>query len=118
MVGVILDAVASNVLSPFHTQTLTEVLAAQARRPSGKAAAIGRSAPESARASFNPPICSVVVGRLVLACQPTGPARALTDPLRQGRPVADLMDGLLTLARIRLSSLSAESDAMRIGVIF
>ena len=49
-VGVILDTVASNVLSPFHTQTLTEVLAAQALRPSGKAAAIGRSAPESARA--------------------------------------------------------------------
>ena len=50
MVGVILDTVASNVLSPFHTQTLTEVLAAQATRPSGKAAATGRSAPESARA--------------------------------------------------------------------
>ena len=50
MVGVILDTVASNVPSPFHTQTLTEVLAAQAMRPSGKAAAIGRSAPESARA--------------------------------------------------------------------
>jgi hypothetical protein len=50
MVDVILDTVASNVLSPFHTQTLTEVLAAQAMRPSSKAAAIGRSAPESARA--------------------------------------------------------------------
>src|ERR671910_2390601 len=50
MVGIILNTVASNVLSPFHTQTLTEVLAAQAMRPFCKAAAIARSAPESARA--------------------------------------------------------------------
>jgi hypothetical protein len=35
-VGVILDTVASNVLSPFHTLTLTEFLAAQAMRPSCK----------------------------------------------------------------------------------
>jgi hypothetical protein len=53
-----------------------------------------------------------------LACQPTGPARALTDPLRRRRPVADLMDGLPTLTRIRLSSLSAGPDATRIGVVF
>jgi hypothetical protein len=116
-VGVILNTVAFNVLAPFHTQTLTEVLAAQVMRPSCKAAAIGCSAPESARA-HSIPTCSGVVGRLVLACQPTGPARALTDPLRQERPVADLMDGLPTLTRIRLSRLSADSDAMRIGVIF
>jgi hypothetical protein len=45
MVGVILDTGASNVLSPFHTQTLTEVPAAQGMRPSSKAAAIDRSAP-------------------------------------------------------------------------
>ena len=32
--------------------------------------------------------------------------------------MADLMDGLPTLTRIRLSSLSADPDAMRIGVIF
>jgi len=32
-VDVTLNTVASNVLSPFHTQTLTEVLAAQAMRP-------------------------------------------------------------------------------------
>ena len=49
-VGIILDIVASNVLSPFHAQTLTEVLAAQAMRPSCKAATIIRSAPGSARA--------------------------------------------------------------------
>jgi hypothetical protein len=68
--------------------------------------------------SFNPPICSVVVGRLVLACQPTGPARALTDPLRRGGPVADLMDGLPTLIRSRLSGVASGPDAPRIGVIF
>jgi hypothetical protein len=68
--------------------------------------------------SFNPPLCSRRSGGLVSSCQQTGPALALIDPLRQGRPVADLMDGLSTLTRFRLSRLSADPDAMRVGVIF
>jgi hypothetical protein len=40
MVGVILDTVASNVLSPFHTQTLTDVLAAQAMQQPPSVAAL------------------------------------------------------------------------------
>ena len=117
-VGVILNTVASNVLSPFHAQTLTEVLAAQARRPSGKAAAIGRSAPESARAHSILLSVAIVRGGLVLSCQQAGPALADIDPLRQGLRVAGLLNDLATLTAIRLSSLSAGPDAMRIGVVF
>jgi hypothetical protein len=40
MVGIILDTVASNVLSPFHTQTLTDVLAAQAMQQPPSVAAL------------------------------------------------------------------------------
>ena len=60
MVGVILDTVALNVLSPFHTQTLTEVLPAQGMCPSCKAATIIRSAPGSARAHPHPPLSGMV----------------------------------------------------------
>ena len=116
--GIILDTVASNVLSPFHTQTLTEVLAAQAMRPSCKAGAIVRSAPESARAHSILLSVAVVRGGLVFSCQQTGPALALIDPLRQGLRATGLLNDLVTLTAIRLSSLSAGPDAMRIGVVF
>ena len=83
MVGIILDTVASNVLLPFHTQTMIEVLAAQALRPSFKAATIVRSAPGSARA--HPTLRSVVVVRGVVSSprvssqDPLGPSSTLSD---------------------------------------
>ena len=95
-VGVILDTVASNVLSPFHTQTLTEVLAAQAMRPSGKAAAIGRSAPESARAHSI--LLSVAVvrewSRLLVSADRTrsGPHRPSPTGTAGDRPAERLGD--------------------------
>ena len=103
---------------PFHTQTLTEVAAAQAMRPSScKAAAIGRSAPESARAHSILLSVAVVRGSR-LSCQQTGPALALIDPLRQGLRATGLLNDLVTLTLIWLSSFSAGRDAMRIGVMF
>jgi hypothetical protein len=55
---------------------------------------------------------------LVSSCQQTGPALALIHPLRQGLRVTGLLNDLVTLTAIRLSSLSAGPDAMRIGVVF
>ena len=60
----------------------------------------------------------VAVGRLILSCQPTGPARALTDPLRHGPPLRSLLDGLATLTHIRLPGVASDPDAMEIGVVF
>jgi hypothetical protein len=57
-------------------------------------------------------------GGLVSSCQQTGPALALIDPLRQGLRATGLLNDLVTLTAIRLSSLSAGPDAMRIGVVF
>jgi len=53
-----------------------------------------------------------------LSCQPTGPARALTDPLLQRPPLADLLDGLATLTRFRLLRIASGPDAMGSGVVF
>ena len=57
-------------------------------------------------------------GDLVSSCQQTGPALALIDPLRQGLRATGLLKDLVTLTAIRLWSLSAGPDAMRIGVVF
>jgi hypothetical protein len=54
-------------------------------------------------------------GGLVSSCQQAGPALAL---IRLGLQVTGLLNDLATLTRIRLSSLSAGPDAMRIGVVF
>ena len=51
-------------------------------------------------------------------CHQTGPALALIVPLRLGLPVTGLLNDLVTLTALRLSSLSAGPDAMRIGVVF
>jgi hypothetical protein len=59
-----------------------------------------------------------VVGRLILSPQAAGPARALTDPLRQGPPVTALLDGLTILTRIRLPRVANGPDVMPIGVVF
>ena len=55
---------------------------------------------------------------LVSSCQQTGPALALIDPLRQGPRATGLPNDLVTLTTLRVSSLSAGPDAMRIGVVF
>jgi hypothetical protein len=61
---------------------------------------------------------AVVWGALVSSCQQTGPALALIDPLRQGLRVTGLLNDLVTLTALRLSSLSAGPDGMRISVVF
>jgi hypothetical protein len=57
-------------------------------------------------------------GGLVSSCQQTGPALALIDPLRQGLRATGLLNDLVTLTALRLSSLAADPDATRIGVVF
>ena len=64
------------------------------------------------------PICSRRSGALVSSCQQAGLALALIDPLRLGLRPAGLLNDLVTLTAIGLSSLSAGPDAMRIGVVF
>jgi hypothetical protein len=59
----------------------------------------------------------VVVDRC-FPLQPKGPARALIGSLRHARSVMDLRDGLPTLIRLRLPSLSAGPYAMEVGVVF
>jgi hypothetical protein len=91
------------------------------RRPGGASyatAAIGRSAPESARAHSILLSVAVVRGGLVSWCQQTGPALVLMDPLRQGLRATGLLNDLVSLTAIRLSSPSAGPDATRIGVVF
>jgi hypothetical protein len=93
MVGVILETVASNVLSTI-SKTLTEALTAQAMRPFCKAAAIGRSAPESARAHSILLSVAVVRGwsRLLVSADRTssGPHRPSPTGTAGDRPAERL----------------------------
>ena len=81
MVGVILDTGASNVLSPFHAQTLTEALAAQA------ATRLQGSRHRSQRFrertfSFIPPLFCRCSGGLVFSFSlrdPLAPSSTLSD---------------------------------------
>jgi hypothetical protein len=86
--------------------------------PSCKAAGIGRSAPEGARAHSILLFVASFGGGLVSSSQQTGPALALIDPLRQGLRATGLLADLVSLTALRLSSLSAGPDALRMGVVF
>jgi len=94
-VGIILDTVASNVPSPFLMQTLTEVLTAQAMRPSCKAAIIVRSAPESARShSILQSVASSLASRPGLSDDRTRSRTHRSSPTgtAQGRPDGRVAD--------------------------